>query len=101
MRYSDRSPPSPPKPPSPSPPPPSPPPPPPPPPPALTSYTFTVIAEGTVADFDSDKVDAMKASVAAKADVATTQVSVSVVPASVHIVVNIKTSEAVTYAAIA
>ena len=73
----------------------------PPPPPAGSTYTFNVIAEGVLSDFDSDKVDTIKASIATMAGVSTSAVTVSVLAGSVNIVVNIKTSDTVSYGSIA
>lgn len=84
-------PPPPPPPPVPFPPPPSPPPPPPPP-PARSTYTFDVVAEGALSDFDSARVALIKKSIADKADVSTSDVTVSILAASVYIVVNVKTA---------
>ena len=87
--------PSPPPLPPPPPPPPSPPPPspPPPPPPADSTYTFNVIAEGELSDFDDAKVKSIKESIADKAGVATDDVYVQIRAASVDIVVQIKVSD--------
>lgn len=74
---------------------------PPPPPPAGSTYTFNIVAEGTLSDFDSAKADSIKASIAAKAGVSTSEVTISILAASVYIVVNIKTSATISYGSIA
>ena len=65
----------------------------PPPPPKDSTYTFNVIAEGELSDFDDAKVKSIKESIADKAGVAIDDVYVQIRAASVDIVVQIKVSD--------
>ena len=70
----------------------------PPPPPSGSTYTFNVIAEGVLSDFDAAKVNSIKESIAAKAGVSVDDVYIQIRAASVDIVVQIKVSD---YASVA
>ena len=65
----------------------------PPPPPKGSTYTFNVIAEGELSDFDDAKVKLIKESISDKAGVAIGDVHVQIRAASVDIVVQIKVSD--------
>ena len=65
----------------------------PPPPPKDSTYTFNVIAEGELSDFDDAKVKLIKESISDKAGVAIGDVHVQIRAASVDIVVQIKVSD--------
>lgn len=60
---------------------------------ADSTYTFNVIAEGELSDFDDAKVKSIKESIADKAGVAIDDVYVQIRAASVDIVVQIKVSD--------
>jgi len=82
------------------------PPSPPPPPPAASTYTFNVIAEGAPSNFDSAKLNSIKTSIATKAGVSASDVTVSIsvksaLAALVYIIVNIQTTATVPYGSIA
>ena len=70
----------------------------PPPPPSGSTYTFNVIAEGVLSDFDDAKKNKIKGSIAAKAGVSEKDVYIQIRAASVDIVVQIKVSD---YASVA
>ena len=65
----------------------------PPPPPSGSTYTFNVIAEGVLSDFDAAKVKSIKESIASKAGVSVDDVYIQIRAASVDIVVQIKVSD--------
>ena len=70
----------------------------PPPPPSGSTYTFNVIAEGVLSDFDAAKIKSIKESIASKAGVSVDDVYIQIRAASVDIVVQIKVSD---YASVA
>ena len=56
----------------------------------INAYTFTIVAAGTVEEYDGAKMDAIKSSIASKAGVSVSQVTLSITAASVNIKATIK-----------